>query len=227
MPSWGASVLWSATAVALFANAPAMAGSALRLPYPVESGRIPASTYDENGERVGGAHLLIEWLDSGNLRMLAQSGFEHGARTVASAELAPAGDGAHLQLLSQESRSFDGDGQPRGVLFIDHREGVASCRSPEARGGEVKTLALPAEDRVANVPMTLDTNRSRTQRSCGAPRTYPDNPSGRRSAEGPLRGNGAESACETLHGNRPGARRPMFARKPRFHTILSQGLYSS
>ncbi len=151
----GVPVLAFAATVALQPSAPATAASALRLPYPTEIGRIPGSTYDERGERVGDAHLVIERLESGNLRMVAQSGFDRGIRNVASAELAPIDDGSFLILLTEQSQTFMADGRSRDILLIDHREGIASCQSPEHKGGGVKTIELPADDRVANVPMNL------------------------------------------------------------------------
>jgi hypothetical protein len=42
-----------------------------------------------------------------------------------------------------------------GVLSIDHENGIASCNVPEKGGMATERLALPEQDRVANVPLTL------------------------------------------------------------------------
>jgi hypothetical protein len=133
----------------------AAAESALRLPYPENFGKIPASTYDTDHNRVGDAHLVIENLSADRVRLVVESGIEGGARTVATAELEPIEDRRFLRLLKQESRSIDGNGVPLGVLTIDHVNGVASCE--KAGGGDMETqkLTLPDQDRVANVPLNL------------------------------------------------------------------------
>jgi len=143
-------------AVALLAAEPLRAESALRLELPQRFGEIPAATYDGKRERIGGAHLLMERLDGGGVRILSESGISAGARTIATAELAPEASGRWLRPALEESRTFDRDGAPRGLLRIDHREGIGSCTPRRGdRDGEVRTLALPDPDRVANVPMNL------------------------------------------------------------------------
>jgi hypothetical protein len=144
----------AAWALALYAG-PARAESALRMEYPASFGAIPAATYDSHRERVGAAHLVIERLDDGGVRIFSESGITGGARTVASADLAPEEDGRWLRLVLQESRTFDADGSPRGLLRIDHRGRVGSCTSLRAGGGATHRLELPEHDRVANVPMNL------------------------------------------------------------------------
>ncbi len=130
------------------------AESALRIDYPESFGTIPAATYDSERHRVGAAHLVVEHLDDGSVRLFSESGISGGARTVVTAELAPDPQGRWLRLLLQESRSFDSDGTPRGLLRIDHRTRTGSCTAYSADGG-TRSLELPAEDRVANVPMNL------------------------------------------------------------------------
>jgi hypothetical protein len=122
--------------------------------YPESFGAIPAATYDTEHQRVGAAHLVIEHLDDGNVRLFSESGFTGGARTVATAVLAPEPDRRWLRLVLQESRTFEADGTPRGLLRIDHRSRTGSCTAL-SDGGETRTLALPAQDHVANVPMNL------------------------------------------------------------------------
>ena len=144
-----------ACAVALGAAAPARAESALLLPVPSAFGVIPASTYDESGRRVGDAHLIVERLGGGNVRIFAESGFEGAERNVVSAVLEPAEDGRALRLLEQSSRSFDAEGHGLGVLSVDHAAAEGRCDPPSGNGSERKVLALPERDRVANIPVNL------------------------------------------------------------------------
>jgi hypothetical protein len=150
-----ARLLAAALAAALLGLARhAGAESALRMEYPASFGTIPAATYDSERHRVGAAHLVAEHLDDGNVRLFSESGITGGVRTVVTAELAPEPGGRWLRLLLQESRSFAPDGTPRGHLRIDHRTRKGSCTAYSGHGG-TRTLELPAEDRVANVPMNL------------------------------------------------------------------------
>lgn len=139
----------------LAAAGSARAESALRLPYPEAFGTIPASTYNEDHQRVGGAHLVVENVDDAHVRLLVESGIDGGARTVATAELEAVDNGRFLKLLKEESRSFDENGIPMGVLSIDHENEIASCNKPKRDGMATERLALPKRDRVANVPLSL------------------------------------------------------------------------
>ena len=136
-----------------FATGGARAESGLLLEYPDGFGVVPASTYDLNRKQVGSAHLVIEKLDTGNVRTFVESGFTGGARTVVQAELTPVDGGRMLRPVRQESRSFDADGNALGVLTIDHEGAVASCAKPG--GEEVVRLDLPPGDRVANLTLNL------------------------------------------------------------------------
>jgi hypothetical protein len=129
--------------------------SSLRLPSPEVFGTIPASTYDENLRRVGDAKLVFETLDDSHARLLVASGIDGGARTVAKAEFEVVDGGEYLRLLSEESRSFDSDGTPLGVLSIDHVRGVASCDKIDGDEITSESIQLPEDDRVANVPLNL------------------------------------------------------------------------
>jgi hypothetical protein len=146
----GPALLLAAAALAAGAG---HAESDLLMEYPGFFGPIPASTYDVDHRQVGEASLVIEKLDNGNVRMSSESGFTGGARTVAIAELVPAEGGDKLRPVLQESRSIDSDGNAMGVLSIDHVRGIASCRNPD--GQMEDKLALPSDDRVANVPLNL------------------------------------------------------------------------
>jgi len=151
----GGALVASAIWLLLAAAGSARAESALRLPYPDVFGTIPASTYDEDHQRIGSAHLVVENVDDTRVRLLIESGIDGGARTVATAELETVDDGRFLKLIRQESRSFDANGIPMGVLSIDHESGIASCNKPEGDGMATELLTLPKQDRVANVPLTL------------------------------------------------------------------------
>lgn len=150
-------VLLASSAAWLFVAAPVRAGSSLRLPMPQSFATIDASTYDGGGERVvGAAHLLLERLADGRVKISSETGFEPGPRTVMTAVLAPLAGGRALRPLWQESRSFSRDGAPMGILRVDHEAGTASCvPGPELDWSAATRLALPEEDRVANVPLNL------------------------------------------------------------------------
>ncbi len=152
-PPMAAAAIAAALAI-LLPTGSLRAESEFRMELPDSFGVIPAATYDIHRKRVGAAHLVMERLDDGNVRIFSESGISGGARTVATAELAPRAGGRWLQLILQESRTFDADGAPRGLLRIDHRERLASCSPPEGEGAP-RTLELPRHDRVANVPMNL------------------------------------------------------------------------
>lgn len=143
-------------AVCGLAPADARSESSLSLVNPGVFETVPAATFDAGSHRVGPAHLVIEKLDNGNVRLFSESGVDGGARTVATAELTPI-DGGRLRPITQQSRSFDSSGKPMGVLSIDHTSAKATCTHPLGNDGEVKveTLDLPDADRVANVPLNL------------------------------------------------------------------------
>ena len=148
-------LLGSAVALAAVAWAvgQARAESDLVLDFPTMLGTTPASTYDVNRKRVGDAHLVVEELEDGKVRLISESGFTGGARTVVSALFQPIEDGRKLRPLRQESRSFDDARQPLGRLLIDHVEGVASCFDTD--GNPSAELAIPSEDRVANTTLSF------------------------------------------------------------------------
>jgi len=133
------------------------ADSGLMLPYPASFGKIPAATFDTGRHRVGDADLEIEQLADGSVQIYAESGVDGGARTIATATLAPI-PGTHLlRPVLQQSRSFGADNEPLGVMTIDHNAGVATCSHPgtDGEGAQVQQIPLPSRDRVANVPLNL------------------------------------------------------------------------
>jgi hypothetical protein len=132
----------------------ARAESGLQLLYPSTFGAVPASTYDEHQRLLGTANLVVEKREGGDVRIISESGFDGGARTLATADLERTDDG-HLLLLRQSSRSFDTEGSVLGVLSIDHVAAMASCAPPAGSEQPTQTLALPRRDRVVNVPLNL------------------------------------------------------------------------
>ncbi len=146
------SLLWGLS-LAVAASGAANAESALRLDWPATLGVIPATTYDAERAEVGKAHVVIERLEDGNVRVISESGFMSGARTVTAGLFEPVDGGRRLRPVLQESRSFDPQSQPLGKLEIDHRAGIARCYTSELKpSGEI---ALPDADRVANVTLNL------------------------------------------------------------------------
>ena len=129
------------------------AESELIVDYPQSFGVVPAATYDVERERVGKAHLVLEELDDGRVRMISESGFTAGPRTVLSVLLEPLEGERKLRPVLQESRSFDGTGASMGTLSIDHEKGFARCQ--DAEGKEISSVELPSPDRVANVTLSL------------------------------------------------------------------------
>ena len=141
----------------------AQAESGIEMMMPSTFSSLEAGTYAQSGKRVGAGHLSVETLENGNVRILSQVGIADGAKTIAQAILTPIDGGRALRLLSQESRTFAPDGQPMGILSIDHVKRVASCTAinPTDSGPEgesrpaVQTLELPEVDHVVNVAMNL------------------------------------------------------------------------
>jgi hypothetical protein len=150
------SCLFALVAV-LISTEPVWADSELMLPYPTSYGTIPAATFDEGRQRVGDANLKVEKLEDGTVRIHAESGVDGGARTIATATLAPILDTNLLRPVFQQSRSFDADNEPLGVMNIDHRTGEAICSRPHSDGEGMRTqrVPLPRHDRIANVPLNL------------------------------------------------------------------------
>ncbi len=131
----------------------AVAESNLVLDLPDVFGSVNASTFDANRKRVGDAHLVLERLAGGTVRLISDSGFTGGARTVITASFEPTAALTKLRPLRQESRSFAPDGKPLGRLVIDHEKGVGRCFDPQ--GVQTGELAIAGEDRVANTTLSL------------------------------------------------------------------------
>lgn len=131
----------------------ASADSAFELAYPSGFGRIPAYTYDESGEPIGEANVVIDLLEEGGVRITSHSSGRRGARTLATAWFAPVKPGETVRLVRQESSSLDAQGHPIGHLVVDHSARLGTCTDPDA--GSVERVQLPSLDRIVNVPMNL------------------------------------------------------------------------
>jgi hypothetical protein len=136
---------------------PVWADSELMLPYPASYGTIPAATFDTGRQRIGDANLKVEKHEDGTVHILAESGVDGGARTIASATLAPIIDTNLLRPVFQQSRSYGAENEPIGVMNIDHSTGEAICIRPDSDGEGMRTqrVPLPTNDRIANVPLNL------------------------------------------------------------------------
>lgn len=129
--------------------ASARAETALRLPVPAHYDTVEVATYDGPGKRrVGGGFIEYTRVDEGRIHFHGRSGIEDGEYTVVSALLELGPDGKTLRPMRQESRSFLSDGEPLGVMAIDHRAGTGSC---DPHDGTRRSVDLPDHDRVANV----------------------------------------------------------------------------
>ena len=60
-----------------------------------------------------------------------------------------------MRPLWRESHSWRRGGATQGMMWIDHRRGVALCTPADGSNEAVREIALTAPDRVANVPLTL------------------------------------------------------------------------
>lgn len=147
-----------ASAVLALAAVPAAGESDLLLDFPTSIGTVPAATYDVTRKKVGDAHLVFERQEDGTIRLMSESGFTGGARTVVTALFEEVdGVGANatpkLRPLRQESRSFDPNHVPLGVLVVDNVAGEGRCYDGD---GELQaTVEIPDEDRVANATLSM------------------------------------------------------------------------
>jgi hypothetical protein len=132
----------------------AAAESALLLPEPELLGEVAAQTYDESGLRVGKAELRFVRLEGGNYELRSESGIDGSARAEFRAELEPVG-GGQLRPVLQLTEARDEQGRSLGQTTIDHRRRVATCGVAEGSDVTPVDIALPAGDRVANVPLNL------------------------------------------------------------------------
>jgi hypothetical protein len=132
----------------------AQATSALRLPYPVEFGVKPSSTYDVNGKRMGGGNVLIEKTEDGGVRMTVINELDSVSRHTLVAELGPTENGEFLQLLREEGKTTNQQGELIGSKILDHRKGLLEC----LKGNDLKkslVVPLPEDDRTILVPGNL------------------------------------------------------------------------
>jgi hypothetical protein len=136
------------------APTPGVAESALELAAP-SLGEVSGDTYDEQGRRVGSAAVRVEELPDGMVELELRSGIDGAEHTVLNARLARIEGENRYRPVFQSSRSFDASGKTLGLLSVDHLRSEVVCDPPVGGGGETQRLALPALDRVANVPLNL------------------------------------------------------------------------
>jgi hypothetical protein len=133
--------------------------SSLVLPFPPDTGRVPAVTFDTSGQAVGQSEFAFVSEGETRFLMRVDMRIEGGAHNRTSAALerivVASGETPLLRLLTEQSQSFEADGTPMTLLRVDHESGFASCTPPEGSSEAAAVLALPADDRVANVPMNL------------------------------------------------------------------------
>jgi len=134
----------------------ALASSALVLPYPPDMGTVPAVTFDVEGRPIGRSEFSMRKEADGHYSLTVTMRISDGAQNRIEAvlqPLEPEQDG--LRVLIERSQSFSADGSPMTLLVIDHEAGFASCTPPGVSPEASPRLALPADDRVLNVPMHL------------------------------------------------------------------------
>jgi len=163
---------------------PAAGGSSLRLPGS-ELGAIEATTFDEQGRRVGRSSFALTSNGSGRITMTIEISVAGGGVNRSEAVLdeapsprpdsapesapesapvgapVPAPDTAtpttrELRLVEQRSRATRADGQALDLLVIDHERGRASCYADgDGPLRDGRHLELPEDERVVNVPLQL------------------------------------------------------------------------
>ncbi len=133
--------------------------SSLLLPYPPDIGHVPAVTFDSTGRAVGDSEFSLQALQNGRFLMRVSMSIKDGAENRIRAELETVATGENdsprLRILTERSQSFDADGRAMRLLFIDHTSGIASCTPAGGTTEDAVTIALPEDDRVANVPLNL------------------------------------------------------------------------
>lgn len=147
--------MWRETLLALALGpglaAPVLAASSLRIPGPSTFGALEGATLDTSGHRLGPARMLIERDPRGRVVVEAESGIEGAESVRLYALLEPKEDG-ELRLVEQRSRTLDAAGRLVAGLAVDHERSHATCVDDE---GEERRVALPGDDRIANVPLNL------------------------------------------------------------------------
>jgi len=137
-------------------GAGARAESALRLEKLDPFGTIPAATYDETtGKRLGGADVRLTQLEGGHLLLVGYGAIDGEALIQVATELEPTPDGEALRPVWQESHSWREGGVSQGRMWIDHRARFAVCTPADDSEESAVRIALPAQERIANVPMNL------------------------------------------------------------------------
>lgn len=142
-----------AIALTTAAAHPAGARSQLAIAAPRSFGEFEATTYDDGGQAIGRAQLVLRKTDGGRVEMSSRTSIDGGARNEVRAVLALDGERGQMRLISQRVESFDEHGASRGVIAIDHEGGTGSCERNKT--GDSASIALPEDDRIANAVLNL------------------------------------------------------------------------
>ena len=134
---------------------PAASESLIRLPGFVDPDGVAATTFDRAGRAVGHSSFRVKPLAAGLRRMTVSLGIDAGGRNVSEVTLAPRASGGGLRIVEERSQSTRADGVRLDLLVIDHVAGRARCIPDVGGESAARTLALPARERVVNVPMQL------------------------------------------------------------------------
>lgn len=150
----------------------APAESALLFPEPETLSRIAATTFDLDGIAVGESAFWVEPGPAGQLTMKLELAIEGGgvnrsqatfvrdpAEQKTPATRGPIEDGApespRLRLIEQRARSTRADGSSLPLLIVDHVEQRATCIPNGPGKDRRRSVALPEQDRVVNVPLQM------------------------------------------------------------------------
>jgi hypothetical protein len=138
---------------------PALAKSSLLLPFPTELGPVAAVTFDADGQAIGRSEFSLVEIENDryelNVSMRIATGAVNHVRSEFEVVRATPDSPRQLRMLTEQSQSFDPEGNPLTLLRIDHVQGEATCTPPIHSGDAPSTLTLPSDDRVANTPMHL------------------------------------------------------------------------
>lgn len=141
------SLLWLTGALLFAGNA--YGESQVRIAIPEIFGETAVDTYDASGsQRVGTGFIAFETLDDGTIQFVGRSAIQGAESTRINALFEAIPETGLMRPLLQQSRSLDAEGNPMGVMTIDHRNGVGTCAPT---GTDPRSVPLPEDDRVANV----------------------------------------------------------------------------
>jgi len=124
---------------------PALAASALRLPFPTQFGEFEGATLDPKGAPLGDARVSVARDPQGRIVVEGERGISGRESTSYHALLEPMDGGQVLRPLRQHTQTVDAQGATLAETVIDHESGVGSCTTD----GKRETVDLAEEDRVS------------------------------------------------------------------------------